>query len=188
VASLQAEVDLLQGYLFGRPFVGAAPPLLDPRRFDALRVTLGRTTKNDEAEFQGLLRPYLEKFDRAAELLAGGTPLPAAVAELLDTRQVMRCYLLDALGAQKCENLTSTVHARRHDLRHDPLGSAIGANWMHRHYFRRAMSSIGRSQISRPYLSLTDPQMCITLSRAVAKGTDLEVLCCDLEYPLSRPT
>jgi len=153
-----------------------------------LRATLARTTRNEEAEFQALLRPHLEKFDRAAECLAGGSTLADAVAELLATRGVVRCYLLDALGAQKCENLTSPVTARRHDLRHDPLGSGIGANWMHRHYFRRAMSSIGRSQISRPYLSLTDPQMCITLSRAVAKGTDLEVLCCDLEYPLSRPS
>jgi EAL domain-containing protein (putative c-di-GMP-specific phosphodiesterase class I) len=188
VVSLSAEVDLFQGYLFGRPYVGAAPPLLDAVRFDGLRSTLARTTRNEEMEFQALLRPHLEKFERAAELLAFGSTLADAVAELLATRPVVRCYLLDALGAQKCENLTSPVTARRHDLRHDPLGSAIGANWMHRHYFRRAMSSPGRSQISRPYLSLTDPQMCITLSLAVTRGSETVVLCCDLEYPLGRPS
>jgi EAL domain-containing protein (putative c-di-GMP-specific phosphodiesterase class I) len=186
VVSLHAEVDLLQGYLFGRPFVGTAPPLLDAVRFDALRVALGRTTKSEEAEFQGLLRPFLEEFDHAAELLAGASPLADAVSTLLEARQVMRCYLLDSQGSQKCENLTSPVYARRRDLRHVPLGSAIGANWMHRHYFRRAMSSPGRTQISRPYLSLTDPQMCITLSRSVGHGNDVVILCCDLEYPLAR--
>jgi hypothetical protein len=135
-----------------------------------------------------VLRPHLDAFDRAAELLAGGSSLDVAVAHLLETQQVMRCYLLDSLGAQKSENLTSPLTSRRHDLRHDPLGSAIGANWMHRHYFRRAMSIPGRSQISRPYLSLTDPQMCITLSRAVPQGNETVVLCCDLEYPLGRPS
>jgi EAL domain-containing protein (putative c-di-GMP-specific phosphodiesterase class I) len=186
IISLHAEVDLLQGYLFGRPFVGTAPPLIDAVRFDALRGALGRMTRSEETEFQTLLRPYLDAFDRAAGFLAGGLPLGAAVADLLGTRQVMRCYLLDSQGAQKSENLTSPVYSRRHDLRHDPLGSAIGANWMHRHYFRRAMSSPGRSQISRPYLSLTDPQMCITLSRAVPQESEMIVLCCDLEYPLGR--
>ena len=59
---------------------------------------------------------------------------------------------------------------RRRDLRHLPLGSAAGANWMHRHYFRRAIANPNRTQVSRPYLSLTDPQMCVTLSRAIWSG------------------
>ena len=117
-----------------------------------------------------------------------GLYLALILSTLITLRQVMRCYLLDSAGTQRGDNLDAPNYVRRRDFRYFPLGSAVGANWMHRHYFRRAMSSIGRSQISRPYLSLTDPQMCITLSRAVAKGTDLEVLCCDLEYPLARPS
>ena len=35
--------------------------------------------------------------------------------------------------------------------------------------------------------SLTDPRMCLTLSRAVRRGADLVVLCCDLEYPVLPP-
>src|SRR5947207_3358798 len=41
---------------------------------------------------------------------------------------------------------------------------------MHRHYYRRAIANPNRTQVSRPYLSLTDPQMCVTLSRMVGAG------------------
>ncbi len=185
VASLQAEVDLLQGYLLQRPFIGEAPSLESLERFNALRQALVRQTKNEEAEFGGAIRPYLETFERAAETLAGGTTLSNAVGELLMLNHVVRCYLLDESGSQKGDNLTSPYHATRRDLRHLPLISAKGANWMHRHYFRRALGNPQGTQISRPYLSLTDPQMCVTLSRLVERERDRVVLCCDLEYPVT---
>jgi hypothetical protein len=100
---------------------------------------------------------------------------------------VIRAYLLDAEGSQIGDNLTAVAHRAHGDLRHQPLGAVSGANWMHRHYFRRALSNPSTVQISRPYLSLTDPQMCLTLSRAVRRGAELVVLCCDLEYPVLPP-
>jgi hypothetical protein len=102
-------------------------------------------------------------------------------------RSVIRCYLLDADGSQIGENLTAADYVSRRDPRHLPLGTGSGANWMHRHYFRRAVSHPSTVQISRPYLSLTDPRMCLTLSRAVRRGSDLVVFCCDLEYPVAAP-
>jgi EAL domain-containing protein (putative c-di-GMP-specific phosphodiesterase class I) len=187
VASLQAEVDLLQGYLLGRPLVAAAPAPVDPVRFGALREALRRAARDEEAELAGALRPYLDTFDRAARLLEGGATLAASAAELLPLQQVMRCYVLDASGTQQGDNLNAPDYVRRSDLRHLPLGSSAGANWMHRHYFRRAVANPNKTQVSRPYLSLTDPQMCVTLSRMVGMGANAAVLCCDLEFPVIPP-
>ena len=183
VVSLQAEVDLLQGYLLARPSVGAMPPV-NEARFSDLREALRRAARDEEAEFGSALRPYLEAFARAAELLERGGAYRSSVAGVLPLRQVMRCYLLDSSGTQQEDNVDAPGYVRRHDFRHLPLGSAVGANWMHRHYFRRAIANPDKTQVSRPYLSLTDPQMCVTLSRLVGGGDQAKVLCCDLEFPV----
>ena len=185
VASLQAEVDLFQGYLLGRPTVGTSPPLIDAVRFASLREALRRAARDEESDFNAALRPYQEAFALAAEALQKGCPFVQSVAAILPLRQVMRCYVLDASGTQRGENIDAPDYVRRRDLRHHPLGNAAGANWMHRHYFRRAIAAPNRTQVSRPYLSLTDPQMCVTLSRMVGSGDDALVLCCDLEYPVA---
>jgi EAL domain-containing protein (putative c-di-GMP-specific phosphodiesterase class I) len=187
VVSLQAEVDLLQGYLLARPCVGAVPPV-DAARFGHLREALRRATRDEEADFGAALRPYLEAFARAAEHLEESGAVRSSVAGLLPLAQVMRCYLLDASGTQLEDNVDAPDYVRRRDFRHLPLGSAVGANWMHRHYFRRAIANPNKTQVSRPYLSLTDPQMCVTLSRLVGSGDQAKILCCDLEFPVAPPS
>jgi EAL domain-containing protein (putative c-di-GMP-specific phosphodiesterase class I) len=184
---VQAEVDLLQGYFFQRPYVGPPPHLEHRERFDALRRVLFQKTKDDEEEFQLTVRPYREAFARAGDALSTGVSFPAAVRSLLELPTVIRCYLLDADGSQIGDNLTAADYVSRRDPRHQPLGTVSGANWMHRHYFRRAVSNPSTIQISRPYLSLTDPQMCLTMSRGIRRGSDLVVLCCDLEFPVLAP-
>jgi len=181
---IQAEADLLQGYFLQRPYVGPPPALEHRERFDNLRRGLFQQAKDDEEDFHSAIRSYREAFARAGDLLATGTSFPAAARELLGLRPVIRCYLLDADGSQIGDNLAAADYVSRRDPRHLPLGTATGANWMHRHYFRRAMSNPSTVQISRPYLSLTDPRMCLTLSRAVRRGMEMVVLCCDLEYPV----
>jgi EAL domain-containing protein (putative c-di-GMP-specific phosphodiesterase class I) len=184
---VQAEVDLLQGYYLQRPFIGT-PPNLDRRaRFDATRRALFQQARDDEEEFRSGLRPYQETFARVADRLADGKSLAEAVQEILRTRSVIRAYMLDGDGVQIGDGHEAADRVAHSDPRHVPLGSVSGSNWMHRHYFRRALSNPGTVQVSRPYLSLTDPRMCLTLSRAVRRGADLVVLCCDLEYPVLPP-
>jgi EAL domain-containing protein (putative c-di-GMP-specific phosphodiesterase class I) len=185
VASLQAEVDLFQGFLLGRPHLGAAPQPVDPQRFVALREALRRAAKDEETELSSALRPYLETFEQAAKAMLGNTPFLSAIGSLLSLQQVMRCYLLDTHGTQCGENINAPGYVKRGDLRYDPLGRTAGANWMHRHYFRRAIANPSRTQVSRPYLSLTDPQMCVTLSRLIEAGDRAVILCCDLEFPVA---
>ena len=184
---VQAEVDLLQGYFLQRPYVGPPPRLEHRERFDTLRRGLFQQARDDEEEFHHSVRVYRDAFARAGDALATGTAFVTAVRDVLTLPTVIRCYLLDSDGSQIGENLTAPDYVSRRDPRHQPLDTAKGANWMHRHYFRRAISSPSTIQISRPYLSLTDPRMCLTLSRSIRRGSDLVVLCCDLEYPVLPP-
>jgi len=182
--AIQAEVDLLQGYYLQRPIIGPPPPQ-KPAVFEDLRRSLCRLVHDDGAESSAAVRDYVDSFTRAADRLAGGDALEPAVGDLLLRPRVVRCYLLDERGSQIGENLTAPQSEARRDPRHGPLGNAQGANWMHRHYFRRAISQPNRTQVSRPYLSLTDPRMCITLSRLVLRSGVKTVLCCDVEYPVA---
>lgn len=95
---------------------------------------------------------------------------------------MLRCYFLDSTGTQRGGNLAG-LGSVRVDPRYRPLTDVSDANWMHRHYFRRAIASPERTQVSRPYLSLTDPSLCLTLSRALPGGDHTRVLCCDLIAP-----
>lgn len=185
LAVLHADVDLLQGYYFQRPFIGPPPGLEKRERFDALRRSLMKQAREEETEFNTAFRKYVDSFAKAVERLASGEPFSAAVGPLLNLKNVIRAYQLDSDGGQIGENLTALEYVAVQNPRHEPLTKATGANWMHRHYFRRAVSNPETVQVSRPYLSLTDPRMCLTLSRVVRSTAGLVVLCCDLNYPVA---
>lgn len=183
VAVLQAEVDLLQGYYFQRPFVGEPPASLDAKeRFDHLRKSLLRQSKSEDSDSGAALKPYLDAFAAACDGVAKGVEPEAAAGRMLDLPRSLRCYVLDAEGRQIGGNLAGAGSVRL-DPRYAPLKNVRGANWMHRHYFRRAILAPGRTQVSRPYLSLTDPSLCMTISRAIETTAGPRVLCCDLLAP-----
>lgn len=183
LVAVQAEIDLLQGYYFQKPEIGFSSTADALARMESLRGALSRECGDHEAEFQESLKPYLEAFEEAARRIGEGCPPEAAFEALLRLRSVVRGFVLDASGAQSGPNITAPSCAALRDVRHQPLADARGANWMHRHYFRRALARPDRTQIGRPYLSLTDPGLCLTLSRAVLLGGRLAVVCCDLEVP-----
>ena len=68
------------------------------------------------------------------------------------------------------------------DPRFNPLLDAKDAVWSRRPYFRRAISHPGEVQVSRPYLSITGANMCVTLSIMVNTSQGAQVLCGDLDW------
>jgi hypothetical protein len=57
-----------------------------------------------------------------------------------------------------------------------------GTNWQNKPYFRRAIGAPGVVQVTRPYLSVTGPKLCVTLSLACEVEGALYVLCADLDF------
>ena len=185
--ALDADVDLVQGYYFGRP---AAPgetnpdsPCLLSNLCDRLKDT---AVTQVEAQQAGTAM-YVDIFRRCAGALQAGMPIEPACAALVAEPGVERCYLLDAEGAQIGANLVAASRAARADARFAPLESAVGARWFRRPYFRRALGQPGQVMLSRPYLSLTGVRMCVTLSVAIEAGGERHVLCCDLSWEAVDP-
>lgn len=69
-------------------------------------------------------------------------------------------------------------------LGYEPLNDCTGATWARRPYFRRAMQTIGKVQVTRPYRTIHGNRICVTVSMAFRRKVDgreqVQVLCGDL--------
>jgi len=180
IAAMEADVDLFQGYYFGLPVetIGAAairPPL-------AVHNSL-RNRGNGGEDPARMIRRFVGMVAEAQGSLAGGASIGEAAAILIACPSVQRCFLLDADGGQIGPNLINPRRAERDDHKFEPLRDPTGANWVQRPYFHRAVANPGEIQVSRPYLSLTGANICLTLSVAFAMGSRIRVFCCDLDWP-----
>ncbi|KQW52399.1 hypothetical protein ASD88_05120 [Pelomonas sp. Root662] len=180
--ALDVDVDMVQGFAFGRPVPGMLGPqgvsdeieeiweLLDGRHADTRRVHAMHVA------------PYRQAL-RQAQARLQDRPLAEACVELLALPGVQVCFLLDEQGRHVAEPLLPAgVPDRSQDPRFRPLGLASDARWARRPYFRRALEEPGVTQITRPYLSLHGARMCVTLSVACATPAGLRVLCADIDW------
>lgn len=67
------------------------------------------------------------------------------------------------------------------DARYRPLGAPHRYGFR-RPFFRRALTHLGETQVSRPYPSIEDGRLCLTLSMALRTDEGVRVLCCDLRW------
>lgn len=181
--AVDSAVDLVQGYYFARPAEEPDRKGAEEAAGEAVRRGRQRQISHRNKRREAL-SSYLYAFERTAGLLASGLPFKPACVRLLRRDGVLRCFLLDLDGYQAAPNLeSSTGRARTRDRRFAPLSDARRADWSRRDYYRRAIEQPGKPQVSRPYLSLADAALCVTLSAAVEVEEQLVVLCCDLAYP-----
>lgn len=187
LAAMEADVDFVQGFFFGKPAEAPVPgrdvrPLLNP--------LLARFRSNAERRGVGEVEEmstYLEELQRAAERFEVHASLRAASRALLVLERTQRCYLLDAEGVQLESNLESQHGGSGAPARFDPLADAQGANWCRRDYFQQAIAQPRVCRVSRPYLSLRDGSTCITISIALPVGGSVQVLCADLSWDEPGP-
>jgi EAL domain-containing protein (putative c-di-GMP-specific phosphodiesterase class I) len=164
--AIDANVDLVQGYYFSRPFEISGALGESAVDWRSLESTL---KARDEGSL-AFKRPYLAHIAKLHEIAAAvalGSDFASAAAALFAFEDVLRCYVIDGDGRQRQANVPSPRTARIADPRLAPLAGAEGASWYHRPYFRRAKSAPGEVQVSREYLSCTDALLCTTLSIAV---------------------
>lgn len=178
--AMEADADLVQGYLFGRP--SEQPVVGCPNDEVAGLCREFRQWTADASRREVEQQKYTAVVEVAAGRLAAGQDLTAACAELLSMPRVRRCFMLDADGNQLAANLESFTSLRRADPRYQPLRSAVGANWFRRPYFRRAVARPGVVQVTRPYFSVTDIDLCFTVSLQMRLNDKDVVFCCDISH------
>ena len=178
--SMDADVDLVQGYFFARPDANPGSPVANKCPLTDLCERFKHMVATESETWAARAAPRMTSLERSAAAIETGLSIETACADLIAVEGVERCYLLDAMGAQIGTNLVSPALAVAADPRFAPLEDASSARWFRRPYFRRAIADPGRVRISRPYLSLTGAHMCVTLSIAFLRSGGTQVLCCDL--------
>jgi len=180
--ALDADVDLVQGFAFGRP----EPQLLSGSQVSAVIEQVWE--RFDERLLSSRERhgkrmaPYVAALKKALPGLRQGQGLRVAAASLLALPGLQLCYLLDEQG---CDVLAPLEPLQQRlemiDHRFDPLERAGHARWARRPYFRRAVAELGQVQVTRPYLSLHGARMCITVSLAFWCQAKMQVMCADFD-------
>jgi EAL domain-containing protein (putative c-di-GMP-specific phosphodiesterase class I) len=177
--AFDVDADLVQGFFFSTPdaeLKHTLPASFFPRLDQARKQHQQNLTR-----FQrGVISPYHLIFEQAISDYTNGTALSLAAQGLLQAEGVQRLYLLDEKGNLIGNNLYP--HPMLEQLRPQmaPMHDSSGANFGNRHYFQRALENPQQTQTTRPYLSTTGAELCITLSRRVERNGIIEVLCCDL--------
>ncbi len=185
--ALDVDVDMVQGFAFGRPVPGTLGPSGASEEIEALWTQLDERHAAGRRAHTDRIGPYREALKQAQAALDTQT-LADACVPLLALPGMQVCFLLDEQGRHLAAPLMPPhVPSPSQDPRFRPLERSGEARWARRPYFRRALDEPGVVQMTRPYLSLHGAQMCVTLSVA-APGPDgsLRVLCADIDW-LSDP-
>ena len=180
--ALDSDIDFVQGYYFARPSSILPSNTQASNSMDELCARFKRANKIITTRNKNELHAYLDAFQVFLKQFKTGAGAIDACQGFLDLPRAERCYLLDKNGSQLGKSFISAGATSHADPRFNPLSDSSDATWSRRHYFRRAISQPGEIQASRPYLSLTGGNMCVTLSVAVFSKKEMVVLCGDLKW------
>ncbi len=183
LCAIDANADLMQGDYFAPAGAELPPENACSEKF--ARLIAGH--RADFAEFQkrqhGRLVPYMATLKNAVQDLSLGAKLQPAVQGLLKLPSAQRCYLIGSDGLQIGANVDAERNVYSSDPRFEAVKPTEGTDWQTKDYFRRAIEAPGKAQITRPYLSVTGPKLCVTLSFAFeASDGSQQVLCVDLDF------
>lgn len=176
--ALDSGVDFVQGYFFGRPsqHLSGEPECVS--QFGGLCGRHAEISHANRALNVSLLNPYIEAFRECGELAACAWDAEHASLRMLALPNVLRCFLLDGNGRQLGCNIALPSRAQNADKRFLPVSNASEAAWSRRPYFQRAIAAPGQVQISRPYLSIADARMCVTLSIMLRNDSGQDCVYC----------
>ena len=182
LCATDADADLMQGNYFAPP----ALQLLAEHVCDDLFARLFKSFRAETAEFFNQqrirLQPYIAALADAVLALSSGAERSKAVRALLALDCTERCYLVAADGSQIGASAEAERNLSARDRRLKPIRPTTGTNWQTKPFFRRAIETPGKVQITRPYLSAAGPKLCVTLSFALTLNASYHVLCADLDF------
>lgn len=182
LVSIAANTDMVQGFYFGQPKPTiAVEPSTVSNIDDLLATQQNKRFKNSHQTNQSF-KKIETLFHHAMTAFALDNHFEKSTEILFTEKRAVRCYLLDEAGYQMARNVYSPHYQQQMDARFTPLLSGDNANWSHKHYHFRALEQLGKMQVSRPYLSVADSRMCITLSQTVVVDNRLFIFCCDLDW------
>jgi len=182
VAAMDANIDLGQGFLLTKPY-----PISDPIPriegvWDNIYQAYEQHTRQSAHGYIDAIKQYIKGFRQMLPEFETNTNLRIVSAEMLALPRTMRLYMLSEDGSQLSANVEATRRTGSIDKKMEPLYQATGAKWQLRPYYRNAVNNPGELQITPPYLSITDAELCVTLSQTIQMNGEMHILCCDLKW------
>lgn len=180
--ALEANADLVQGDLFGTPMPTLVPADFSPQPLLDLWEGYERRREEERRRYHDRIRPYIGAIGSASVLLAEGRSLEEATAGFLKLPDSQVCFLLGDDGRQLGDGLWAPQSQYTEPPAFAPMHDTSGAQCARRPYYRRAMESPGRVQVTRPYRTMHGAHLCVTVSIAFRAGDRMRVVCGDLGW------
>lgn len=182
LVAIAANADMVQGFYFAKPQQRISQNLKFAEDIDHLLKIQQRQRFKNSHQMNQDFKKIESLFRQAVSEFSITNAFDTSTNILFIEKRAVRCYLLDEVGFQMARNVYSPHYQQKMDTRFTPLLSGDNANWSHKHYHFRAIEHPGEMQVSRPYLSVADSRMCITVSQTVVVHNKLYVFCCDLDW------
>lgn len=185
LVALESDVDFVQGYYFGRP----QPEVLTSERSSRIVELHGQLAQWRQAQHRHqkeLVAPYQNAIGYTGVLLSTARDPQEACRAFLALPHAEVCFVLDENGYQVGTNLWAEPYRDVRERAYGPLVQTEGACWARRPYFKRALQSPGRVQVTRPYRTLNGDRLSITASVAFLCKVDgrevWRVICGDVVW------
>lgn len=178
--AIDGGVDFVQGFFFQRPGLELEEVIKTVSDFDSLLSDYKISNQAQLDPTHEITSFFGRLFMSSVSSLREGMYFDAACHDLSNHPTVSRCYLINELGVQIEDTLTSEKLVDAFDPRFRPLENTSNADWFRQHYLRQALNQPEQLQVTPPYLSVTGAYMCVTLSFAFHLNGEIKVLCCDI--------
>ncbi|OAM53279.1 diguanylate phosphodiesterase [Methylovorus sp. MM2] len=177
--AIETDVDFVQGFYFGMPEANVLQEKQSKQIADLFRDY--HDTMPQEMHYKKLSK-HIAAFAEVVSKMQSGFAMEQACQGLLEIRGVDRCYLLNQYGIQIGTSIVVPSRQGVADIRYHPLADGNGANWIRRPYLRRALNRPKELQLTRPYLSIANGKLCVTISIAITVLNQIQVFCCDVDW------
>ncbi len=180
--ALDANADFAQGYFFGRPQAGLVDAAEGGGKLRGVWDHFDAQWGRDAQRRQNAIFPYVKAIGQACALLSDGHTMEEACAGFFALPESTICYLLDEKGQQIGVNQWGHHSELFADPRLAPLKYTKNARWSRCPYFRRAIECAGQIQVTRPYLSISSANLCVTVSVSFRHAGRTHVVCGDIHW------
>lgn len=181
VLTVEAKVDIVQGFLLGRPTASLNPPALAPARIDHAFDVVAESRTVRMCRFDLMMRPLLDTLTQAAEQVQAGAPFAAALEDLRAGALCVRVFALGPLGRPALYEAHGAANACVNDGRSVSAGTLDG-RWDHRAFFWKAARKQGSAIYSGPMPSPLTHCLCIIASIAIDMNGEQILLAAELDW------
>jgi len=179
LVAMDAGVDLVQGFYFAKPQSGV-DNIVDGEKL-VKEITSIYPSYRKEREFVRTIQKkgYEALFENIFDAI-DVVDMEEKMLITSDMSFVKRFFILDAHGYQVSDEypvLDKDGHS------HDVLKKGKGLCWKNRRYFIKAQQAPNDIYVSKPYRSLVDVELCLTISKVIkAQSGEIFVACFDVFY------